>query len=181
VDLIVIDKGPPADLELDELNAYYTAGLAAQRVKLDMWRFLTGFWAETWGEAMKAMPAATLLNFGGHSDVFALSPTLGVAWSDRQTYGVHKLPGDVCFATGVFLVENDQRVELAFSMFTTGGVELTLAFAPSIDWRVNEERWTVFRPPHVKLRDNFEIELAPFKACADEIVQLLIDQDGVYY
>lgn len=145
VNLLVDRTEIPPDLELEEVEQFEVASLAAQRVRLDFWRLLRQLWSATWGEAVRtALPEARLLNFEAHRDfqTDAITPSIEEAWAERATFGLFEVSGQGKLVTRLMFADKRCReLVLSFYFINTDG-EWTISDALELgpDWS-NDEGW----------------------------------------
>ena len=147
--------GIPPDLTLEEAERFEVASLAAQRIRVDLWRLLGSIWSATWATSvLSEFPAARLLTYRGHSEYLGGNwiPSVKRAWDDGTRYGIFDLPGRGHLVTFVRLTGNDQSLELGFSLADPNedwsvSDEVDLGTA----WTTDDEGWRVAGSGHIRM------------------------------
>ena len=135
----------PPDLTLEEAERFEVALLAAQRVRVDLWRLLRSVWSATWGATtLTEFPTARLLTYGGHSDYLGIdyTPSVKRAWEEGLRYGIFDLPGRGGLVTFIQLTSSHQELEVGFCFANQKGnwtVADQLALGPA--WADVEDGW----------------------------------------
>lgn len=145
----------PPDLTLDEAERFEVALLAAERVRVDLWRLLGSLWSATWEAAARAeFPAARLLTYGGHSDPVNgdFTPSVKRAWDEGLRYGVLELPGRGRLVTFIELTKDHQDAVVGFSFVDQKGhwtIGDEVELGP--EWANDDNGWRVAGSGHVRV------------------------------
>ena len=145
----------PPDLTLEEAERFEVASLAAQRIRVDLWRLLRSTWSATWESAARSeFPTARLLTYGEHSNSAGddYTPSVKRAWDDRMRHGIFHLPGLGRLVTFIQLVGNDQSLEVGFGFADQNGtwtVGDVVELGP--EWTTDAEGWRVAGSGHIRM------------------------------
>ena len=165
-----VDELPP-DLDFKELESFEASRLAAERVKVDLWRLLRSVWSASWGEALASLVHARPFTLAEHDDCLGdgddYSPTVETAWEDRWSgWGYHW--NDGALLTGVRIDEAGRLSLIVYAVDAKGRADDRLGEVEGWDWEEREvEQWWMWRSD--VLAGSAEIDVKTLKASALEM------------
>ena len=164
-----VDELPP-DLDFKELESFEASRLAAERVKLDLWRLLRAVWSASWGEALASLPDVRPFTLAEHDDCLGdgddYSPTVEVAWEDRWSgWGYHW--NDGALLTGVRIDETGRLSLIVYAADAKGRTDARLAELAD-GWERDDDEWLVLKSG-VRATST-EIDVSSLSAAALEMV-----------
>jgi hypothetical protein len=161
----------PPDLDFDELETFETARVAAERVRLDLWKMLRGAWSATWGEALASFVHARPFTLGEHEDCLGdgddYSPTVETAWDVGWSgWGYHWNRG--VLLTGVRLDEVGRLSLIVYAADAKGRTD------PRLDelggaWARDEEEWLVWAS---EVKVSAQMDLSAMAAALEMVAHL---------
>ena len=163
-----VDELPP-DLDFRELESFATARLAAERVKLDLWRLLRSVWSATWGEALASLTHARPFTLAEHDDCLGdgedYSPTVETAWDERWSgWGYHWNNG--ALLTGVKIDDGGRLSLIVYAADVRGRTDHRLDELGEA-WERDDAEWLVWRS-EVRATSS-ELDVSALQAAALEM------------